>query len=78
LSAVSTTDIAGAKPPDDPIPHPRSGRQTSRMNIENRQGVLNLEYDSNRSLTPEQLDHFSREAAVVRIDLSHDGATTAG
>jgi hypothetical protein len=39
VSAVSTTDIAGAKPPDDRIPHPRSGRQTSRMNIENRQGL---------------------------------------
>ena len=36
MLAVSTTGIAGAKPPDGRIPHPRSGRQTSRMNIENR------------------------------------------
>ncbi|MCP5055375.1 MAG: DUF899 domain-containing protein [bacterium] len=57
MSAVSTTDIAGAKPPDDPIPHPRSGRQTTRINIENRQAEgLHPKFRKARPGRPPQLD----------------------
>ncbi len=37
MSEVFTTDIDGAKQPDDRLRRSRSAQPTSRMNIENRQ-----------------------------------------
>ena len=73
MSAASTTDIDGAKQPDDRLRDSRSDPRALRMNIENRQGFrgLRASFDRRRVVVEDALGRQDEKRSRFQTWVRH-------